>query len=82
MYLCFFCIYVYMCMYMSMYMSVFVYIILNNSALKFSRGRGHEARPWKSILQSLHNIFRYIQKQPRSCTCVWTKSFVCHALCL
>lgn len=56
MYLYLFC----MCVYVYMYSCV----ILNNSALKFSRGRGHEARPWKPILQSLRNIFRYIQKRP------------------
>jgi len=58
MYVCFVRVYVYVYMYSC--------VILNNSALKFSRGRGHEARPWKSILQFLRNIFRYIQKRSLS----------------
>jgi len=67
------CIY-FVCVYVYMYSCV----ILNNSALKFSRGRGHEARPWKPILQSLRNIFRYIQKRPLDPLIrVWTKSFAC-----
>jgi len=70
MYICFVRVYVYVYMYSC--------VILNNSALKFSRGRGHEARPWKSILQFLRNIFRYIQKRSLDPSIrVWTNSFAC-----
>lgn len=88
--MCPFLSYMHVCMYVCMPVCIHVYVrecvlcvIFNNSALKFSRGRGREARPWKPILHNLCITFfsLYTKTTAKSCSsCLDEVLRVYHAL--